>query len=478
MSLSRRVLMAGGAALPLSISSAAHRPAQASTQLAVIRATSRTLDIDGRAATVLGLLRPDGGHGLVQQPGERFRVRLENRLPERTIIHWHGQTPPFAQDGVPDTPLPLIAAGADRAFDFVPNAGTHWMHAHVPDQEMRLLAAPHIVRSAEDARADRQEVVMMLHDYSFTPLGEILARLGAGGGAPHAAAGNPHGGMSPYAAPHGGMPMGAADINDIDFDAYLANDRTLGDPEVVRVERGGRVLLRVINGAAATVFWIDTGRLEASVVAVDGHPVDPLRTTRFALAMGQRADLLLELPGEGGTFPILALREGARERTGIILATPNAPVARIAPEAESAAHGFDGRQELRLHSTSPVPARRADRNLAVTLNGGMTPYVWSIDDRPWGRHRVLEARRGERVELTMTNVSMMAHPMHIHGTVFQVVGWGSQRFVGARRDTVQVPPMERVTLAFEFATPGRWMFHCHHMPHLATGMMTEFVVAG
>ncbi|MDX2288151.1 MAG: multicopper oxidase domain-containing protein, partial [Hyphomicrobiaceae bacterium] len=105
-------------------------------------------------------------------------------------------------------------------------------------------------------------------------------------------------------------------------------------------------------------------------------------------------------------------------------------------------------------------------------------YAWSIDDRPWGRHRVLEARRSERLELTMNNISMMAHPMHIHGTVFQVVGFGAQRFAGAVRDTVQVPPMERVTVAMEFATAGRWMFHCHHMPHLATGMMTEFVVSG
>ncbi|NCO22907.1 MAG: multicopper oxidase domain-containing protein, partial [Rhodobacterales bacterium] len=23
---------------------------------------------------------------------------------------------------------------------------------------------------------------------------------------------------------------------------------------------------------------------------------------------------------------------------------------------------------------------------------------------------------------------------------------------------------------------ARWMLHCHHMPHLATGMMTEFAV--
>ena len=43
------------------------------------------------------------------------------------------------------------------------------MHSHVPVQEMELLAAPLIVRSAADVAADRQEVVMFLHDFSFRP---------------------------------------------------------------------------------------------------------------------------------------------------------------------------------------------------------------------------------------------------------------------------------------------------------------------
>jgi FtsP/CotA-like multicopper oxidase with cupredoxin domain len=37
--------------------------------------------------------------------------------------------------------------------------------------------------------------------------------------------------------------------------------------------------------------------------------------------------------------------------------------------------------------------------------------------------------------------------------------------------------MGRVTVAFDAGEAARWMFHCHHMPHLATGMMTELVVS-
>jgi hypothetical protein len=51
----------------------------------------------------------------------------------------------------------------------------------------------------------------------------------------------------------------ALDLNDIDYDAFLANDRTLADPEVIRTEPGGRVRLRLVNGASSTQFWVDLG---------------------------------------------------------------------------------------------------------------------------------------------------------------------------------------------------------------------------
>lgn len=47
---------------------------------------------------------------------------------------------------------------------------------------------------------------------------------------------------------------------------------------------------------------------------------------------------------------------------------------------------------------------------------------------------------------------------------------------GALRDTVHVPPMSMVDVALDAGEAARWMLHCHHMPHLATGMMTEFAV--
>ena len=330
--MNRRTLLAGACSgLGLSLAQPFASPARASSQRTLIIGT-RSIEVNGKAATVYGLTGPDGKSGLTLDAGSDFDVLLDNRLAEETMIHWHGLTPPNEFDGVPDLPMPLLKSGEQRAYRFpVGEGGTNWMHAHTL-QEQNLLAAPLIVRTAEDRAADEQDVVIMLHDFSFTPAEELLANLKGGTGGhgmmDHSQMG--HGnmdmpGMNMGEAEGGGMMMGGMDLNDIAYDAYLANDRTLDDPEVVQVEKGGRVRLRIINGATATGFTVDLGSLQGTLVTVDGQPVLPIRGQQFPLAMGQRADIRLELPKEGGAFPVLALREGAPERTGLILATPGRP---------------------------------------------------------------------------------------------------------------------------------------------------------
>jgi FtsP/CotA-like multicopper oxidase with cupredoxin domain len=492
--LTRRGFFAASAAL--AATTALPRLAFGQAAPLSLTAATRVLDIEGRAATVFGLVNAAGGQGLTLDPGQRFRVDLTNTLDEDTIIHWHGQIPPNVQDGVPNLPMPLLTKGETRSYDFAPLAGTFWMHSHVPVQEMNLLAAPLIVRSAEDLAADRQEVVMFLHDFSFRTPAEVLAEI-TGGAASHdmaAMGGDAMAGMDHSAMGDGGMDMSGGgmsgmdmsgmdhsgmkmDLNDFNFDAYLANDRTLFDPEVVAVEKAGRIRLRVINASAATTFWIDTG-LPARLVAVDGHAVVPLAGSRFGIAMAQRLDIEIDLP-QAGAFPILALREGARERTGLILATTGAAVTKLAglSDAESPAFDLDLAQEAALQAVTPLAARAVDNAQMIMLAGAMSPYVWTIDGQSWGTHSPITAKSGERVELMFHNMSMMAHPMHLHGHVFQVVNINGRKINGALRDTVYVPPMARITVALDAGEAARWMLHCHHMPHLSTGMMTEFAVS-
>lgn len=484
---SRRGFLAASAAVAVPL----FLPAKsfASSPAMTLRATTRTLDIAGRGVTVKGLLDTQGRSGLVLDPAQPFRVDLWNDLDTETSIHWHGQVPPNAQDGVPGAPQPALKPGEMRGFNFPAYPGTHWMHSHIPVQEMELLAAPLIVRRPEDLAADRQEVTILLHDLSFRPADEVLTEItgggsmagmdhgthGSGGGMDGVMDGMPgmdHGAM-------GGMAMGGMDLNDFDFDAYLANDRTLDDPEVVKVEKSGRILLRVINGSAATVFWIDTGTLPGRAVATDGNPIQPVPGSRFGMAMGQRLDIEVDVPAEGGSFPILALREGAVERTGIILATAGAAVGKISGASDEAHPAFsaDLVQEAGFQAVTPLADRPVDRADNLMLGGSMMPYLWTIDGQSWGTHRAVKARSGERVALSFHNMSMMAHPMHLHGHHFQVVALNGIPLRGALRDTVHVPPMSMITVALDAGEAARWMLHCHHMPHLSTGMMTEFVVA-
>ena len=324
------------------------------------------------------------------------------------------------------------------------------------------MAAPLIVRTAEDVAAGIQEVTVLLHDFSFRDPMEILAGQTSG---KDMKAGSAMPGMS--------MPGDASDLNDIEYDAYLANDRTLSDPSAVRVARGGRIRLRLINGATSTAFWIELGSLEGTVVAVDGNPVKPLQVKRIPMAQAQRVDVILTIPPDGGSFPVLAQREGDRRRTGIILATPGAAVARVPGDADEVAAAVDNSMEQRLQALAPLGTRGADVVHKVELSGAMTPYAWLMDGRTWADHKPLVVTKGQRVEMEVSNRSAMAHPMHLHGHHFQVTALNGAPLSGAVRDTVLVPANGSARVAFDADNPGRWLFHCHNLYHIAVGMMTE-----
>ncbi|HEX3572986.1 MAG TPA: multicopper oxidase family protein [Rhodopila sp.] len=480
--LAASVGIAGGAAAGGLV-----RPTRAAAPLRLVAGT-RTIEVNGKAASVFRLTGPDGKSCLTLAPGERFNVSLANATNDPTIVHWHGQLPPWTQDGFPWKQTPPIAAGATRNYDYAPIPGTYWMHSHHCMQEQLLMAAPLIVHTAADRREDRQEVVLMLHDFSFRSPEALLADLtkapvgngtSTGKGMAMAPGMASDGSTGMGSMRMGSMPMKVTnpasmkmDLNDVTFDAYLANDRTLADPEIVRVASAGRIRLRVINGAVSSQFWLDFGGLDGIVVAVDGHAVKPVLVRRLPLAMAQRVDILLDLPGSGA-FPILAQVEGEHARTGIVIATPGSPVTRLAPDADTEAPPVDLSLERVLRSAVPLVPRPVDVHHRMTLSGGMSPYAWSINGEYWPKVTPLMVASGQRVAIDMINQSMMAHPMHLHGHAFQVVALNGTRIAGAVRDTVLVPPMGQVRIAFDANNPGRWAFHCHNLYHMMGGMMTE-----
>jgi FtsP/CotA-like multicopper oxidase with cupredoxin domain len=215
-----------------------------------LSATMRSLEINGKSATAMGLAHNGGNQGLTLVATQPFDVLLENKLSTPTAIHWHGLHPPNNEDGVPGLTQRRIAPGASERYYFpLKPAGTHWMHSHLGLQEAFLLSAPLIVHERSNEGGHEQEVVLFLGDFSFTSPTEIYAGLRKPKPKMMAMGSSASRGKNM-------MGMGKPDVNDVDYDAYLANDRTLADPEVVRVEKNGAVRLRIINGSSGTNFFL------------------------------------------------------------------------------------------------------------------------------------------------------------------------------------------------------------------------------
>jgi multicopper oxidase len=114
---------------------------------------------------------------------------------------------------------------------------------------------------------------------------------------------------------------------------------------------------------------------------------------------------------------------------------------------------------------------KPDAMISVELSGGMMNYDWAINGQTFAHGRPLTVKQDQRVTLTFNNMSMMWHPMHLHGHTFQVIkpdGSG-----GPRKDTVIVPPMQMLTIDLVADNPGVWMLHCHNAYHIEAGMMTS-----
>ncbi|MFG1300587.1 multicopper oxidase domain-containing protein [Xanthobacter sp. V3C-3] len=497
-SLSRRAFLAGAAAAgALAVSGGWNRAFAA--QLLTVE--SLTLDVNGKAAKVFAVKGP-AGEGIFAKEGDRLSGAVLNASDTPAVMHWHGQifAPPDQDRARPDGGE-LAPGGADQV-DFLLTPGTHWMHSHTLS-EQQLLAAPLVTRETD--AGDVQDVVVMLHDFSFRSPEEILAGLGGSSAhGSHGMGGTMQGmpgmampgmshsghGMGGMGAMGGGLPASPAagqtghvmgggmmtHANDVDYDAFLANRRTLGDPEVVRVEKGGRVRLRIINGGTATAFFISVPGLKPRCIAVDGSPCAPVEADAFPMAQGQRIDLLVDIPAGGGAFPVLAQVEASPRRTGLVLATAGASVARIAEIADRPEGLVDLTFEARLAAAKPLAPGKADRVFPIML-GEEAGYRWTINGRTHAEAAPFVVSPGERVEMTFMNPTGMSHPMHLHGHHFQVVGIGGRRFSGAVRDTVMVPPHMPVTVAFDAGPKGEWFLHCHHLYHMATGMMAVVKIA-
>ncbi|OGV20753.1 MAG: hypothetical protein A2X47_11010 [Lentisphaerae bacterium GWF2_38_69] len=441
----------------------------------ILEVEYKDVTVDGKTVKVATIEQPDGTWGYYGEKGGEFDVIVKNKLDTPTVIHWHGLILPDSQDGVSGvTQLNPIDLGKEYHYKFkLVQSGTYWMHSHYGMQEQELVEAPFIITTADDK--DYKQVVVMFQDFSFKSPSENLKELQS---------------QSPKddtmkidnkAMP--GMAMNkeeaAPDLNDVKYDAFLTNYHTDDNPEVVKVKPEEKVKLRFIDGSAATNYWVTLGGLKGQLIAVDGQSVKPIEVEKIQLALGQRADVIVTIPKEGGTYQILGQVEGLKAQTGIILtAEAKAEGFKIETEASEATPALNYDQDFLLHSLDKLLPELSTDTVRVKLSGDMDKYIWKINDQVWPDITPIKVKQNQRIVMIIDNETMMSHPMHLHGYDFKITNINGKSVDGPFRDTVLVQPMSTVIIQFDAINAGKWMFHCHNIYHMAAGMMTYIDVIG
>ncbi len=419
----------------------------------LVAATTTTV-IGGRAARLLAYSGTTPGSTWRLTPGDRLRVRLRNELDAPTNLHVHGlHVPPT---GAGDDPFVRVEPGAGHDYDYtVPSdhpTGTFWYHPHhhgtVADQVSGGLHGA-IVLTEPDPPPVAADRVMVVSDVSLTTDGQLA-------------------------------PVTAMDrMLGREGDLVLVNGLlapTL-DTAAGAVERW-----RVVNACVARYLHLDLQGVPMTLLGIDGgREPAPTPVTGVVLAPGNRADLLVTVPGGTTVLRTLPVDRGhammARSpggRTPVELLTVRGSGA---PDAAAPSPSLAGPVPRDLRPLTP--ARTRDVTLAMGMGRGMGGGMSvTIDGREFDPTRTdLAVRLGDVEEWTFRNTSTMNHPMHLHVWPMQVVARNGDPVTGTQwRDVVDVPAGGTTTVRVAFDDyPGTTVVHCHVLDHEDLGMMATVI---
>ncbi len=392
--------------------------------------------------------------------GEPLEIVVTNRLPVATNIHWHGLVVPADQDG----PAVLIRPGETFTYRFTPReTGTYWYHPHlrpVMEQLDRGLYAPFIVLAPEDALYTADHT-FVLDDWLLDARGRRL---------------------------QGVQPGDMERFGNVE----TVNGKTGDAIAPIRLVRGQRLKLRFINASTASAHTLKISGHRFRVTHLDGHALGAAyETDSISLAPGERIDAELAATGTPGASyaitserPELGLSIPIRYGEGSVASIPS-PFVPSAFKGYGSATGRAPDFTLRLASAmgAMMSGSGAMGGMMHGMGGGSMMagmMAWTINGRTYPDTEALGVKVGETVRIRVYNddrVSAgghrMDHPVHIHGTVFQVLSInGVLPALPLEKDTIPVPAGGYVDLAFVIGGAGDWMLHCHVIDHEDGGMMT------
>ena len=273
----------------------------------------------GRAIAINGSIP---GPVIRMREGGQALIRVHNRLPESTSIHWHGILLPFDMDGVPGISFPGIPPGSTFTDRYpVRQNGTYWYHSHTGLQEQlghygQLILEP----AAPDPVDFDVEHSVVLSDWTFEDPHRVLWKLKTMEGYYNfqrptlanlddqmRATGMSLREVISKRLAWNRMRMDPTDIADITGATYtyLMNGRAAHENPTFLAQPGQRVRLRIVNASTMTFYDVRVPGLPMTVVQADGQNIRPVETDELRIAVAETYDVIVTLP-DAGAYTLFA----------------------------------------------------------------------------------------------------------------------------------------------------------------------------
>ncbi|KAL6905938.1 hypothetical protein ACP4OV_003539 [Aristida adscensionis] len=306
------------------------------------------------------------GPALEVTEGDSVVVHLVNKSPYNITIHWHGVKQRLScwADGVPMITQCPIPPGSNFTYRFAVagQEGTLWWHAHVGSLRGTLHGAI-VVRPRRPYPFPKphRDVPIVIGEWWEIDLDELDRKTVAG------ILGND---------PSGSM------INGKLGDLYNCSG-VQEDGYVLDVEAGKTYMLRVINAALFSEYYLKIAGHRFTVVGADANYVNPYATDVLAIAPGETVDALLVADAPPGRYYMVALANQPPPpdtqipksiTRGVVQYTADdvPPSAPEMPDEHDMVTSFSFHGNLtglRRRGQPPVPAR-VDERLFVTVGLG------------------------------------------------------------------------------------------------------------
>jgi FtsP/CotA-like multicopper oxidase with cupredoxin domain len=432
------------AALPASTAKADH----------TLRIEPTTLDIGPgvsiRTVTYNGQVP---GPLLRMKEGSPVVIDVTNATSTDDIVHWHGLAIGTVPDGAVEEGSPLIAAGKTLRYSFTPKpAGTRWYHTHAMAMGDLKLAAYTgqfgflLVEGREPSPHYDREVNLAVHHWepSFVPMVETMR------------------------AESSNMPQTTG--SDVGYKYATFNGHMLGAGEPIRVRKGERVMMRLLNASATENVVLALPAHTFRVIAMDGNPVPRPRSVEvLSLAVAERVDVIVEMNSPGVWVLGSTLEAERTKGLGIVIeyaGSTGQPVWRDPAPAEWDYSLFAA------NKPAPEPAETFVLTFrdAGSLDGSKFD-TWTINGDAWPKVQPIMVDQGERYRMLFRNASGDQHPMHLHRHSFEVTKIGDKPMSGLMKDVINVMPLQTVAVDFIADNPGDALLHCHQQLHMDYGFM-------